>query len=302
MSLIAVVLLLISAATHAGWNLMGKREHPSVSFLLVANTLGCVCLVPLIIFFGRAFTAFPASVWFFLIFAGFCQAVYYSALAGAYRAGDLSIAYPLARSSPVIVVMIVTLILGRGDQVSRQCIFGIAMIMAGCFLLPMRQFSDFRFKNYWNTTCVMAMIAAFGTAGYSIIDDEALCHLRGAPGMFLGPSMATVLYAFVEGISSILWLSLFVMVQKQERGSLNQVLRHRKRWATLTGIGIYLTYTLVLISMAYVTNVSYVVAFRQISIPLGSILGVLILHEPRHMPKFIGTTIMFIGLMLVGTG
>ena len=38
-------------------------------------------------------------------------------LAAAYRSGDMSLAYPLARSSPVIVVAVVTMLLGRGDQV-----------------------------------------------------------------------------------------------------------------------------------------------------------------------------------------
>ena len=66
------------------------------------------------------------------------------------------------------------------------------------------------------------------------------------------------------------------------------------------GVGIYLTYSLVLISMAFVSNVSYVVAFRQISIPLGVMLSVLILQEAAYLPKFVGVAVMFVGLTLVG--
>ena len=68
------------------------------------------------------------------------------------------------------------------------------------------------------------------------------------------------------------------------------------------GIGIYLTYSLALISMAFVTNVSYVVAFRQLSIPLGVMLSVWLLKEPAHIPKLVAVVVMLLGLIFVGTG
>jgi uncharacterized membrane protein len=52
--------------------------------------------------------------------------------------------------------------------------------------------------------------------------------------------------------------------------------------------------------MNYVTNVSYVAAFRQISIPLGAVLGMVFFNEPRFKPKIIGITVIFAGLILVG--
>ncbi len=72
--------------------------------------------------------------------------------------------------------------------------------------------------------------------------------------------------------------------------------------AALTGAGIFGAYVLVLLAMSLVSNVSYVVAFRQLSIPLGAVLGVLVLKEPRYPTKFVGVAIMFVGLVLVGTG
>jgi uncharacterized membrane protein len=52
--------------------------------------------------------------------------------------------------------------------------------------------------------------------------------------------------------------------------------------------------------MNYVSNVSYVAAFRQLSIPIGAILGMALLKESRYLPKTIGITAIFIGLILVG--
>jgi drug/metabolite transporter (DMT)-like permease len=72
--------------------------------------------------------------------------------------------------------------------------------------------------------------------------------------------------------------------------------------AALTGVVIMSTYGLVLASMAYVTNVSYVAAFRQLSIPIGAIFGLTLLKEPRYPPKLLGILIISTGLLLVGIG
>jgi len=49
-----------------------------------------------------------------------------------------------------------------------------------------------------------------------------------------------------------------------------------------------------------VSNVSYVAVFRQLSIPLGAIFGIVFLKEPRYLPKTIGITAIFLGLVLAG--
>jgi uncharacterized membrane protein len=57
-----------------------------------------------------------------------------------------------------------------------------------------------------------------------------------------------------------------------------------------------------LVSMNHVENVSYVAAFRQLSIPLGAIFGMTLLGEPRYLPKRIGIAAIFIGLVFAGIG
>ena len=68
------------------------------------------------------------------------------------------------------------------------------------------------------------------------------------------------------------------------------------------GAGIYGAYTLVLIAMTFATHVSYVMAFRQLSIPLGASLGMFILKEPSPWPKRLGVATVFAGVVLVGLG
>ena len=109
-------------------------------------------------------------------------------------------------------------------------------------------------------------------------------------------------HAFFEGLSSSAWLALYVLLQRNGWSRVREVVRSDGPHAALTGIGMYAAYTLVLLSMAFVANVSYVAAFRQLSILLGAIFGVVILKEPRHVPKFVGVALMFLGLVLVATG
>jgi drug/metabolite transporter (DMT)-like permease len=161
-------------------------------------------------------------------------------------------------------------------------------------------FGDLHFSNYLNLCCLLAVLAAVGIAGYTVADDMALRCLRALPGKPMSPVEGTLLYMVLEGISCSLWQSLFVVVNRRERQRMSEVLKLFKGPAALTGIGIYLTYGIVLISMNYVSNVSYVAAFRQLSIPLGAMFGMVFLKEPRYLPKIIGIAAIFAGLVLAG--
>jgi len=303
MSLAAIVLVVLSAFMHAGWNLLSKRQHPSASFFLVASIAGALMFAPALVLYRHTLLHhIPARVWMLLLISGFFLALYYISLAGAYRAGDMSVAYPLARSSPVIVVTVVALILGRGDQISPICVGGIILVVGGCFLIPAQRFRDLRLKNYLNPVCGLALLAALGTSGYSIVDDEALRQLRSNAQVTIGNTQMTLLYACLEALAASLWLALFVVLRRSGRSSLTRVLRTNRRHALLAGVAIYLTYAIVLVALAFADNVSYVVGFRQLSIPLGATFGILVLGESPHAPKIAGVVIMFIGLILVAVG
>jgi uncharacterized membrane protein len=55
-------------------------------------------------------------------------------------------------------------------------------------------------------------------------------------------------------------------------------------------------------AMQFATNVSYIVAFRQISILIGVLLGLFVLHEKSTPFKIAGTALVFIGLVLTAVG
>jgi uncharacterized membrane protein len=302
MTLTAVVLIAVSAILHAGWNTISKRAHPTPAFFFFALVIGTSLFSPILIINFREILIFPAQVWLLLAMTGLCEAIYFVSLSAAYRSGDMSIAYPLARSAPVIIVILITLLLGQGTQISSHCIAGIMLIFGGSIVLPMHHFTDFRLKNYFNLTCFFALCTALATAGYSMIDFRALQLLRDTPDINLTAVGIGISYVSIEFFIAALWLGLFTVTHKSGRNDLQQVFHRYLRPAVLTGVSFLLPYTLVLISMAHVANVSYVVAFRQLSIPLGVIFGIIFLKEPRFYPKYMGTLIIFIGLVFVALG
>lgn len=208
----------------------------------------------------------------------------------------------MVRAIPVVLVALMSIILGRGAQLAGMALGGIGLIFLGAFALPMTGFKDFTHSNYFNRSNLFALAAALGTVGYSLIDDQALRLLRSAAAGAMPSWQIAVVYAFFEALFSAAWLGIGSLVPglrgKAPRGEIVRNLRSK----ALTGVGIYLTYTLVLVSMAFVKDVSYVVAFRQLSLPIGVLLGVFVLKEHAAVPKLLGISAMVAGLVLVSLG
>jgi drug/metabolite transporter (DMT)-like permease len=307
MSATALVLVLISAVAHAAWNFTGKKSSPTLAFFFWVTVAGSLLFAPLLTLFTGLLGALDREILQLLALTGLFQGLYLGFLAAAYHAGDMSIAYPIARSSPLIIVCISAFVLGQSDTISVQAVFGIILIVGGCLLVPMRSFSDLHLANYRNRTTTFAICAAFATAGYSLVDAEATARMRVLTNPLDGAPIATALevalvYVILQGISASVWMALFVAVSDRERRRLAPLLRGAWRPAIATAVLMFGTYGLVILSMAYVSNVSYVVALRQFSIPLGVVMGVVGLGERLHAPKLLGVAVTVGGLLAVALG
>lgn len=300
MTPLAIILLLIASVVHAGWNIIGKRQHPSAAFFLVALLASIAVLaIPTMAWQGAMVNRIPSGVWVALGISSAFQAAYYASLAGAYRTGKMSIAYPVARSSPLIIVTLASVVLHQGREIGLWCYVGIALVVGGCFVLPMQTWGELHLRNYLNRSCALALIAACATAGYTLMDNWALHELRQIDGFTA--SGASALYFLLEQGASSAWLAVYVVMTSRERAQMPGV--WRARWsAAVMGLGVYVAYTLVLISLAYVRNVSYAAAFRQVSILVGVAFSAWLLHEKLPMPRWVGAATIFIGLGLVALG
>jgi len=69
-----------------------------------------------------------------------------------------------------------------------------------------------------------------------------------------------------------------------------------------TGIAVVAAYCLVLAAYGFAKDVSYVVAFRQVSVPIGGLLGVIILGERALAARAAGIALIVAGLVIVALG
>lgn len=306
MTLTAIVLVLISAFMHAGWNFFGKKTSPTLGFFFLTMAAGAVLFSPFVFWQWDLIRAFNREIVILLFASGFFQAIYLWGLAEAYRAGDMSIAYPIARSSPLIIVAISSTFLGQQNTISLQAVVGIVMIVVGCLFIPLPSFRDFKLSNYQNRTTAFALLAAFATAGYSLVDSHATELMRGltdAIGTPLAsPWQVSLAYVALQSAFSTIWMIWFVLFTQNQRQTFRQMCIKQWRIGLLTGALMLGTYSLVILSMAFVSNVSYVVAFRQLSIPLGVLFAVIGFGESLKAPKIVGVSITFIGLIAVALG
>ncbi|MDE8601369.1 EamA family transporter [Marinomonas sp. RSW2] len=306
MSLTAIVLILMSAVMHAGWNFFGKKTSPTLGFFFLTMVAGAVLFSPFVFWHWNLVQALNRDIFLLLLMTGFFQSVYLWGLAEAYRAGDMSIAYPIARSSPLIIVCLSSILLGQQGDVSTQAVVGIVMIVLGCLFIPLQSFRDFKFANYHNRTTTFAIVAAFATAGYSLVDDQATQLMRALTD-HSGKSIASagevaLVYVALQSAFAVIWMSWFVLSTNQLRHDFTSLFQKQWRIGLLTAALMLGTYSLVILSMAFVDNVSYVVALRQFSIPLGVLFAVIGFGESLKAPKIFGVSITFIGLIAVALG
>ena len=97
-------------------------------------------------------------------------------------------------------------------------------------------------------------------------------------------------------LTSSLWL--VVMLSPSNRAQMREFFAARNWTPCLAGIFASATYVLVLLSMNYVTNVSYVQVFRQLGLPIGMLAGVFVLKERCTLTKSVGVGLILLGLLL----
>jgi drug/metabolite transporter (DMT)-like permease len=300
MSIFAVLLLTLSAVLHAGWNLLSKKVSPSSAFFLLANAAGCLLLLPMVLFYLPDLPQFPPTIWSLVIITGLFQALYMAGLASAYSHGNITIAYPLLRAIPILLVALLTTVFDQGKALSTVDFVGLTVIFVGCIFIPLQSFRDARLSNIMNLSCLFALFSAMATVGYTIVDSMALKILKDDTLLGLTAIEFSLLYLFFETLSCTAWLLLIVVTSRRRRKMLGECLTFHRSKVAMAGVAMTLTYALVLISMVFVDNVSYVVAFRQLSIPITVLFGVYLLKEPAGLPKFIGTLTILCGIVLVG--
>lgn len=293
----AFFLIFFSVLLHAAWHCLSKSRSPAVRFFLAVSFGGFLTTLPFALFSGISLSALPPKVFLFAAFGGFCGMICDAGLSFAYRRADVSLAYPLARALPVIFTLAVTRLASFGAPVGAGGVLGMIAVFSGCLLMPAERFSLHRSRDFYRRTFPWILLAALGTTGYTIFDSFGLnLTLDFAASSASRDVLAACVYSNLREMFLFSFLLAAVLCSRAERASLSwKTLRNP--YGLLAGSLAAAAYVLVLLAMAHVSNVSYVQAFRQMSLPAGMVFGAVFLKEKISAPRIAGLLLILAGLI-----
>ena len=169
-----IVFGLIAAAAilHVAWNVLLKTAGDPLRAAAIGLTSGAAIIVPGAaigwILIGRP--PIPGEAFLVGSVSGVLEAAYFAFLAAAYRRGDLSVVYPIARgTAPLLAVAIGIGILG--EQLGPAGLAGVAALLAGLLALqrPWR-FLRAAGRADGDPAVVFALATGVTIAAYSAVD------------------------------------------------------------------------------------------------------------------------------------
>ena len=297
MTFAAFLLIIFSAVLHAGWNLLAKKSTVTLTFYTL------ICSVCALFWIHIQFwtplpvwTGMPGEFWLYIILTLSSDMIYCSGLVRAYRM-EMSTVYPMMRSLPLLMTALLTSLMGWGQPLTGVSICGMIVVFCGCMLMPQKDFRSFNLKQYLNRNLLFILVVACGTTGYTVFDSQAMKVIRSA-SPDVSSTIVSLTYYSTRGflLCCILWPVILSI--PGERACLFEYWRSRSKSPLFAGLFATLSYPSVLLAMNYVTNVSFVQAFRQLGLVIGLAAGILILKEKCTATKITGVILIVLGLAL----
>ena len=296
MSSLAIILVLLSASIHVGWNLVTKSSASPLVFSLLKGSI--LMLLAVIILPVIPLHSIPTDVWAYVAFSGVIHAVYILALSTAYETGDMSYVYPIARSAPAFVPIAAFLTLG--ETISLRGCLGIAIVVTCVLLIQLRVGAGSELKRLWVSLKQRDSRWAFTTLGsvvaYTLVDKAGMVTIRGVTEITRG--MHAPIYFMLETV--VCYLLFWVYMACFHKLSIVPIWKLEWPRAVAAAIGTMASYSLILHVMQ-TEIVSYIVTLRQSSVLMAIVIGSIALKEPYGRHRFISAIGMLIGFYLVAT-
>lgn len=286
MTAFALALVLLSAVTHASWNLLAKRASGGPAFNVVFDALTVGLWAPLMLV--AVLVEAPhlgVTEIVFMVGSGVLHLGYFLLLGQGYKVGDLSLVYPLARGTgPVLSTAAAVLLLG--EHPSGLALAGAGCIAVGVFVLtgnPRRLKGERAGRSV-----VFALLTGVLIAAYTLWDKQAVSSAHIAPLIYFW-GLTTARAALLIPVGITRWTTVRYEWRAHRREAFGI--------AVLSGV----SYVLVLIALS-VSPVSYVAPAREIGILLGALMGSRWLAEGDAGRRLAGAGAMVVGVAALAVG
>ena len=286
MTLFALGLVLASAVTHASWNLFAKRAGGGAIFTWLFSAAAVALYAPLtagLVIFQQP--GIGATQLVFIAGSAILHLVYFLLLAGGYRAGDLSLVYPLARGTgPLLATSAAIAFLG--ERPTTVALIGACLIGVGIFGLAGEP-SKLRSKGAGRAVAY-ALLTGLLICGYTLWDKQAV----GAAGI------PPLLYLWGFTLGMVIMMTPYVW---SHRETVAAEWTHHRSEVLVIAVLMPLSYILFLPALA-LSPVSYVAPMREIGILVGAAMGTRLLAEGHSTRRLASAGAMVAGVIGLAVG
>lgn len=269
--------VLAAAVMHAGWNVLVKlRLDRFLSLFLIQGSMGAMGLIMLAVFPFPAAASLP-----YVAASGALHLGYNLFLARAYRTGDLSQVYPIARGAAPLLTLAVSW-LAVHEDIGLAGAAGIAVLVSGIWLVSLAGRRAVRLDG-------MTLFFALGTsvfiAAYTIVD-----------GLGGRASDSTSGYSALLFVIDAAFLSS-VAVATRGPGVFAQVAPHWKLGAAGGALSAG-AYWIAIWAMSH-APIAAVAALRETSILFVMIMSIRVLKETVTPPRIGGAVLIAAGAIML---
>lgn len=281
-------MVMLAAVLHATWNLLAKRAAAAgPAFVLANNFFACIFYLPWVVWViatGGMIWSVPIAVC--IAASAFLHLGYSLALQRGYQVADLSVVYPIARGSgPAIAAIGGFVLLAETPTLLR--IAGLITVVAGIGLIA-TQGNLSRFREAGARAGVRwGLLTGMLIAGYTVNDAYGVKLLLIAP----------IILDWFGNTARFAMLLPVVMARPD-----NARAAMREHWgrAAIVGLISPLGYILVLSALQMGAPLSLVAPARELSMMVGTLLGIVILREAAGPWRIIGCAVLVAGVVLLG--
>lgn len=294
MSVTAFVLIAAAAGMHAGWNLFSKQaaQAGTIAFVWLMFAVGTVIYAPVLaVYLALAHPHLRALTGVFLAGTALLHVGYGLLLQRGYSAGDLSLVYPLARGSGLLLSSFVAIPL-YAEHPGRAGTAGILLIAGGVIFLSLPDGSPGGGPGGGRVpkgpALVFGLLTGLFIAGYTLWDKYAVATLRVPP----------LLEEVAAGAGVTLLLAPLAV---RHAGRLRPLWRDFRVQVIGAAVLSPLAYLLVLTALTF-SPVSSIAPAREVSVLVGVLLGRRLLGEGNVGRRLLAAAAIAAGVTAIVAG
>mgnify|MGYP002525063251 FL=1 len=276
--------MLVSALIHPFRDLILKGVAHPVSCYVGVSLIWLILAGSQVILTGQSFVI-PLSVIPFILISSAGLVLYYYGTLSALRRGNMSVYYPIVRSSPIVIVIFSWLALDQ--EYTLLTLLGIGLMLFGSLMI--QKSPGGLLEN--PKTFALAVLAMVASAIYALSDAAAMQSVAPAPFLFYTYILVTPMLGAIRA-----W------EDRQLDSPFKGVIRGwiKAPWRVLVaGVLSYISYYLVLIAFQLGAEAASVSSVRQASIPVSVILAAILLRESNFLRRISWASLLAVGIVLI---